>query len=79
MVRKFGFSDKVGPVAHDDGDVPASPETQALIDDEIKGLIVDAQAFARRILTDKRDELERLANALMEHETLTESEVARGQ
>lgn len=80
MVRRFGFSDLVGPVAHaGDSDDPVSPQTAANIDSEIRGLIEGAQARAQALLTSKRDELERLAQALVKYETLTHEEVRKGQ
>jgi ATP-dependent Zn protease len=80
MVRRFGFSDLIGPVAHAaDPDTPISPATQAAIESEIRGLIDDAQTRAMLLLKEKRVELERLAKALVEHETLDLSEVRKGE
>lgn len=81
MVRRFGFSEAIGPVAHmNDSDQPSpSEETQKLIDGEIKGLIEKAQDRAREVLTAKKDELERLARALVEYETLDSAEVQKGE
>lgn len=78
MVRRFGFSDLIGPVSHSgDSDANTSPATQAAIESEIRGLIEAAQARATQLLKDKSVELERLARALVEHETLNLSEVRR--
>ena len=79
MVRRFGFSDVIGPVAHTDGDAPISPQTQAAIETEIRGLIEAAQQRAKDLLLLKAVELERLARALVEHETLDLNEVKRGE
>ena len=71
MVRRFGFSDKIGPVAHtNDPEQPVSPATQEAIEAEIRGLIEQAQARAKTLLMEKKEELDRLARALVEHETL---------
>lgn len=80
MVRRFGFSDALGPVAHPGGgdSEPPSPETQRLIDSEVKGLIEAAQERARAMLRSKKTELERLAKALVEYETLDSQEVQKG-
>lgn len=59
-------------------DAPISPQTQAAIETEIRGLIEDAQVRARELLKSKSVELERLARALCEHETLDINEVKRG-
>ncbi|KAK4699325.1 hypothetical protein P7C70_g6932, partial [Phenoliferia sp. Uapishka_3] len=77
MVRRFGFSDRLGPVAHAESDTPTSPETQAIIESEIRGLIEAAQGRAMKLLTSKKIELERLAKALVEHETLDLNEVKK--
>lgn len=79
MVRRFGFSDLIGPVSHsNDSDTTTSPATQAAIESEIRSLIEAAQERAKTLLSDKAVELERLARALVEHETLNLSEVKRG-
>lgn len=77
MVRRFGFSDRLGPVAHVESDSgsPTSPETQAIIESEIRNLIEAAQARALKLLTSKKHELDRLAKALVEHETLNLGEI----
>ncbi|GAA5968173.1 hypothetical protein JCM11641_003757 [Rhodosporidiobolus odoratus] len=78
MVRRLGFSDAVGPVSFGDSDGPGpSGETQKLIDAEIKGLIEAAQERARVTLRNKKGELERLAKALVEYETLDAAEVQK--
>lgn len=82
MVRRFGFSDSIGPVSYMGGDSdqpPPSEETQRLIDSEVKTLIEQAQERARVVLASKKDELERLAQALVDFETLDLSEVQKGE
>jgi cell division protease FtsH len=87
MVTQYGFSDKVGFVRHSGGQqnflgqsvgraADISPDTQKLIDEEIKALIDTAYASGREILTRHRDQLDRIAAALLEHETLTGDETA---
>lgn len=65
------------PVSHT-GDSDTSPQTQAAIETEIRGLIEAAQTRATELLKSKKVELERLARALVEHETLDLNEVKRG-
>lgn len=78
MVKRFGFSEVIGPVAHTgDPESPVSPATQAAIESEIRGLIEQAQQRATNLLTEKHVELERLARALVEHETLDLQEVRK--
>ncbi|ORX62136.1 ATP-dependent metallopeptidase Hfl [Hesseltinella vesiculosa] len=76
MVRSYGMSDKVGPVSHDDEDMQTlSTETKLLIESEIKDLVQDGEARAKLILITHREELDRLAKALVEFETLTREEI----
>ena len=52
-----------------------SEETARIIDSEIKRFIDEAYATAERILTEHRDKVEIIANALLEYETLDASHV----
>ncbi len=54
-----------------------SEETQKKIDAEIRRLVDEAYETAKRILTEKRDDLERLARGLLEYETLTGDEITK--
>jgi cell division protease FtsH len=54
-----------------------SEETARLIDEEIRRLIEEAEAVARKVLTDNIDELHKLGNALLEYETLNGEEAKR--
>jgi cell division protease FtsH len=87
MVMEWGMSEKLGRVRYSGNEQEVflghaitqttniSPETAKLIDEEIRRLIEDAEAAARRILTEKMDELNALANGLLEYETLSGEEV----
>jgi len=89
MVTQFGFSDKLGPLLYGDNEEEVflghsvtqrknvSDSTAAVIDAEIRRLIDEGAESARKILTSRRDELELLAEALLEHETLSADEVRR--
>jgi cell division protease FtsH len=79
MVGRWGMSDAVGPVAvlPADGQGPLLPgvsetsqQTQRVVDDEVRRLVEDAQKEVTQLLTDHRDQLESLAQALLKHETL---------
>ncbi|CAE6487931.1 unnamed protein product [Rhizoctonia solani] len=75
---EYGFSDKVGTVYHGDSDTtPPSPETLRLIDAEIQALIQQSIARTTKLLESKVEELHKLAQALVEHETLDKSEVEK--
>ncbi|MEM7743823.1 MAG: ATP-dependent zinc metalloprotease FtsH [Pseudomonadota bacterium] len=88
MVTRFGMSDKVGNIDYSDeqesflgsfsaGSSRISGPTQKLIEEEVRRLIDEAYTTARGILTDRSDEFERLAQALLEYETLTHDEIAK--
>jgi cell division protease FtsH len=81
MVGRWGMSRTIGPVAviPRDGQGPllpgaaeVSPETQDLVDAEVRRVIEDAHNDVLTLLRDHRDKLDALATALLEHETLDE-------
>ena len=87
MVTQFGLSEKLGPIAYaeDEGEVflgqsiartkSMSSETAKLIEDEIKRFVTEGFERARQILTDRREDWEKIAQALLEYETLTGEEI----
>ncbi|GAB4837094.1 ATP-dependent zinc metalloprotease FTSH 4, mitochondrial [Ancistrocladus abbreviatus] len=77
MVTKYGMSKEVGLVAHnyDDNGKSMSTETRLLIEKEMKHFLGNAYNNAKNILTTHSKELHALANALLEHETLTGSQI----
>jgi cell division protease FtsH len=81
MVSQWGMSDAIGPVALGTGEPSGgwlggeiSPETQKLVDDEVRRIIEAAHADVEALLGSHREELDRLAQALLQHETLDEGE-----
>eukprot|EP00039_Didymoeca_costata_P028677 m.21932 g.21932 ORF g.21932 m.21932 type:complete len:711 (+) comp7286_c0_seq1:152-2284(+) len=76
MVTKFAFSDKVGPISIGDDEKP-SAQTSALIDSEVKRLCQESLDKARNLLYRYDREHRRIADALLEFETLTEEEMRR--
>ncbi|MEZ5894891.1 MAG: ATP-dependent zinc metalloprotease FtsH [Parvularculaceae bacterium] len=88
MVTQYGLSEKLGPIAYaeDEGEVflgqsiartkTISTDTAKLIEDEIKRFVVEGFDRAKKILTDRREEWEKLSQALLEYETLTGEEIA---
>jgi cell division protease FtsH len=52
-----------------------SDETAKLIDEEVRRIIEQAEALARKVLTEHIDELHAIAKALLEYETLSGDEV----
>ncbi|HUS61117.1 MAG TPA: cell division protein FtsH, partial [Acidimicrobiales bacterium] len=87
MVTEYGMSDALGPqqLGQKHGEVflgrdmghqaNYSPEVAARIDSEVRALIDNAHIEARAILTKHRETLDRLADALMEKETLDTPEL----
>ena len=83
MVGRWGMGDSVGPIAviARDGSGPflpgaseISPKTQALVDDEVRRIVGAAHGEVVALLTENRARLDALASALLEHETLDETD-----
>jgi cell division protease FtsH len=79
MVGRWGMSEAVGPVTvlPSDGQGPLLPgasetsqQTQRLVDEEVRRLVEDADKEVTQLLSDHRDQLESLAQALLKAETL---------
>ncbi len=80
MVKEWGMSDEVGPVYYGSEnpyrkDNLESEEATRLVDIEIKKLVEYGLSEAKRILTEKRDDLEVLAQGLLKYETLSGQEI----
>ncbi|KAL6005949.1 ATP-dependent zinc metalloprotease FTSH 5, mitochondrial [Asimina triloba] len=77
MVTKYGMSEEVGVVSHnyDDNGKSMSTETRLIIEKEVRRFLESAYNNAKTILTTHSKELHALANALLEHETLTGSQI----
>jgi cell division protease FtsH len=83
MVGRWGMSEAIGPVAvvPRDGQGPflpgvaeVAPETQKLVDDEVRRVVEEAHREVVALLEEHRKQLDSLANALLEHETLDEDD-----
>ncbi len=83
MVTRWGLSDKVGTIdyAEEDGSKfyaaqkTFSEETGKVIDDEVKRIVSEALQRAKEILAEKKADLEKLAQNLLEYETLSGDEI----
>jgi cell division protease FtsH len=87
MVTEFGFSEKLGPLRYSDNQEEiflghsvtqhknVSDATARLIDEEVRRLVDEAEDKAREILIEKRGDLDTVAEALLEYETLSGEEV----
>jgi cell division protease FtsH len=83
MVGRWGMSDAVGPIAvlPRDGSGPllpgaseVSPDTQRLVDEEVRRIVEEAHKEVMTLLDENREKLDSLASALLEHETLDEDD-----
>ena len=52
-----------------------SPETAQRIDEEVRQIIEDCYETAKRILTENRDKLDLMAQALMKYETIDSHQI----
>ncbi len=82
MVTQFGMSERLGPVSYRAGDEHVflgkeisesrdfSEGTARIIDEEVQRILGDAERGATRLLEQNRPDLDRLADALLEHEEI---------
>jgi cell division protease FtsH len=86
MVLRWGMSDKVGNIDYSEAHegysgntagFSVSANTKEMIEDEVKRFIQEGYDRAYKILTDQNEEWERLAQGLLEYETLTGDEIKR--
>ena len=87
MVTRWGFSEVLGTVAYGENQEEVflghsvarsqnvSEETARTIDSEVKRLVTSGWDEARKILTDKAADHEKLSQALLEYETLSGEEI----
>ncbi len=87
MVTRWGMSDKLGPLMYSEGEeevflgysrqhnASMSNETAQAIDKEIREIVDAGYDRAKSVLTEHRSELEKLALALLEYETLSGDEI----
>lgn len=81
MVTKYGMSDAIGPVSYDEGgevfigrdfahSKAYSEKTAADIDSEVKNILTMQYQKTKQILTENMGTLTRVANKLLEKETI---------
>jgi len=88
MVTRYGMSDELGPMVYgeNEGEVflgrsittqkNVSEATMQKVDGEIRKIIDQQYAVARKILEDNRDKVEAMAKALLELETIDSDQIA---
>jgi cell division protease FtsH len=89
MITAYGMSDKLGRVRYQANEQEVflghavtqtqnvSEATAQIIDQEVRRLIEEAEAHAKRILTEHLDDLHTIAKALLEYETLSNDEISQ--
>jgi cell division protease FtsH len=89
MVTQFGMSERIGPLAVGDKEQEIflgrefaqrreiSERTAQMVDDEVKRLVDEAYARATEILAQNRELLDRIADALLERETIDREDLDR--
>jgi cell division protease FtsH len=89
MVTRWGMSDALGPLQYAEPEEEVflgysvnrsrqmSNETAQLIDKEIRRVVDEGYDRAKHLLDEHRDELEKLAQALLEYETLSGDEITK--
>ncbi len=82
MITMFGMNEKVGQVSfygmqNETFQKPFSDQTASLIDDEVRKLVQSQFDRAKELLLQRREELEKLAQALLEKEVLLKSDVEK--
>jgi len=87
MVTKYGMSKDLGPIAYGENEEEVflgrsvtkqqnmSEETAKKVDTEVKKIVEAGYNRARKVLTEKIDDLHKLAKALLIYETLTGDEI----
>ena len=86
MVLRWGMSEKVGNIDYSEaadgysgstGGFSVSANTKEMIEEEVQKFIQDGYEWAVKIITENETEFERLAQGLLEYETLTGDEIKR--
>jgi cell division protease FtsH len=81
MVTTYGMNDKIGNVSFYDPSQentfqkPFSEETGKIIDEEVRKMIAEAYQRTLALLTDKKEQVEKVAKALLDKEVLHKSDV----
>jgi cell division protease FtsH len=81
MITIYGMNEKIGNVSFNDpkGEYgfgkPYADETAKIIDDEVRNMINEAYERTKALLVEKKDQLEKIALALLETEVLFQSDL----
>lgn len=80
MVAVYGMNENVGNISFhglqkDQFNKPYSENTSSMIDEEVRKMVASQFERAKQLLTEKREELEILANALLDREVIVKSDL----
>jgi cell division protease FtsH len=81
MVTTYGMNEKIGNVSFYDPSQentfqkPYSEETGKIIDEEVRKMIAEAYQRTLQLLTEHKEDVEKLAKALLDKEVLHKSDV----
>ena len=76
MVTKYGMSSLLGPLYYTSEELSnLSTTSREAVEQEVRQMLTRAEENARRILSENAADLHKLANGLLEHETLTLAEI----
>ncbi len=82
MVAYYGMSPKVGNISYYDSTgqrdmftKPFSEETARLIDEEVRRIVDEVVELTRKIINDERENIERIADVLLEKETIFSEDI----
>ncbi|WP_257294632.1 ATP-dependent zinc metalloprotease FtsH [Endozoicomonas sp. YOMI1] len=90
MVTKWGLSEKLGPLLYDEDEgevflgknygsggsrMNVSGETAKIIDEEVRRVVDECYTRAHQILLDNRDKLDKMAEALIQYETIDSDQI----
>ncbi len=88
MVREWGMSEAIGPISYQENQeqvfigrdlgrqTSVSESMTQAIDEEVKRIVTEAYSETMKVLSEHKDELAKLAEALLEYEVLTGEEIA---
>jgi len=76
MITQWGMSSTLGPMYYPQRELDMlSPATREAVEKEVSELLETAEKNAKRILTENREQLHRLAQGLLTYETLSRAEI----
>jgi AFG3 family protein len=81
QVSTYGMNEKVGPLSFSDSQgeqqfqKPFSEATGALIDSEARQIVTEAYSRTIKLLTEKKEDIEKVAQLLLEKEVLTREDM----